>query len=340
MGMDDITARVSLLAMQGMQVDEIGRQLGISIAEVEAALERSAEFSRSLDLPALPPEFFAVEPQPLRADALLRTEPRRFTSQSAGTLPDDGPAVVGGVELPIGRRKRSVASEELVLWITDEPVMETGPVWLALVNAFEATGLWPIVTTGLFDASERPWDTGEFHPRSVDGVDVARAAELLRRGWDGGVPDEEEEIVDEIVGPFGPEFPGLTPAPLAYGQLAIDQVASAFAPRRIALVAAWRPGDVITRLGWLGAENVTQDVAGISSVLRSWEDRFGAVLAAMSWDSIVLAVQGVPGTVAESLPIAAEHFAFCPDQIERGLGSVRAHAEAITNAVFWRFWLD
>lgn len=45
----------------------------------------------------------------------------------------------------------------------------------------------------------------------------------------------------------------------------------------LALVPATRPADTLAVLGWRGTCNYHNDVVGLSAVLRSWEDRFGAV---------------------------------------------------------------
>jgi hypothetical protein len=338
MGMDDLTARVSLLAMQGTPIEEIARQLSISEAEVTAALERAAEFRRSLVAPDPPSGFFDVTP-PFASEPARQSNPQRFESTVVGVLPADGTATLGGVDLPAGRRRFADAGEDAAIWITDAPVGNTGSTWLALTSAFADTGLWPIVATGLVDGSERPWDSGEFEPQRVELIDAGRALDFLRSGW-AFVSEEDDDFVMDVVEPFGRKFPGLTPAPLLFDPANVDQVASGFAPRRLALIAVERPADVVTRLGWRGTVNVTTDLPGVSSVLRSWEDRFGAVLAAMSFDSLVLAVQGAPTTVDEALPIAAEHYAFAPDEIEQGVGSIRLHAEEIIGAIAWQFWWD
>ncbi|MFE1553384.1 DUF4253 domain-containing protein [Streptomyces sp. NPDC058734] len=48
-----------------------------------------------------------------------------------------------------------------------------------------------------------------------------------------------------------------------------------------------------------------------------------------------------PCTLAEALPVAAEHFAFCPDSVWQGSGTVRDYAaEALVGAAHWSFWWD
>ncbi|MEU9715603.1 DUF4253 domain-containing protein [Streptomyces sp. NPDC047976] len=48
-----------------------------------------------------------------------------------------------------------------------------------------------------------------------------------------------------------------------------------------------------------------------------------------------------PRTLAEALPVAAEHLAFCPDSVWQGSGTVRDYAaEALVGAAHWSFWWD
>lgn len=113
----------------------------------------------------------------------------------------------------------------------------------------------------------------------------------------------------------------------------------------LAEVDATRPADIPAALGWTGAVNYYhQTLVGLCSVLRSWEDRFGAVLVWLSGATLVLSVASPPTSIRESERVAAEHFAFCPDQIDPQDGrdpfSPRTYAHTIRRAGLWRFWWD
>ena len=41
---------------------------------------------------------------------------------------------------------------------------------------------------------------------------------------------------------------------------------------------------LVSSLGWLGAANYDYDAAEMSAVLRSWEERFGAVPVCLDFD--------------------------------------------------------
>ena len=79
-----------------------------------------------------------------------------------GGLPADGPAQVGPVRLPAGRR--ITGQGRPVVWATDEPVPGAGLAWSALAGVHPQTGLVPILLSGLQGQPSRPWDDGEFLP--------------------------------------------------------------------------------------------------------------------------------------------------------------------------------
>jgi hypothetical protein len=111
---------------------------------------------------------------------------------------------------------------------------------------------------------------------------------------------------------------------------------------RLALVPARRSADIPAAIGWCGPVNLTNDVAPLCAVLRSWEDRFGIRVVALTFDELVVSVAAPPRTLAEAEAIAAEHYAFCPDNIDQSShGSLRAYAEReVLGAHAWQFWWD
>ena len=98
-------------------------------------------------------------------------------------------------------------------------------------------------------------------------------------------------------------------------------------------------------MGWVGIGNYDhQDNVRISAVLRSWEERFGAVLAVMTESTLLLSVAYPPTTFREAEQVATEHFAFCPDQHDPQDGvtvhTPRSYGREIRKARWWRFWWD
>jgi len=267
---------------------------------------------------------------------------------ASARVPDEGELRLGTVRLPAGRLLRSRA-EAPVAWITEAPVPEPGPVWSALSALHGQTGLVPILApAGRGDALEAVWqDTA-----AVADVDRVDAAALLEQLWADALPEpwqigpewaEDREWADDMAAPFTSRYPGLAPAvdsALAAGVL--EAAVGSFPASRIVLVPADRPADVLPVLGWCpgdwsGAFPVPSPV-GFAAVLRSWEERFGARLFAMTHDEAYLLVERPPRSLDAALPVAAEHFTFCDEPA--GRQPVRTTAADIVNAPLWYFWWD
>lgn len=259
-------------------------------------------------------------------------------------LPGDGPAVVGDVVLPPGRRlfANGGSSDVPVLWATNEPIAHGADLWQSLRQAGTRSGLVPVFLTGIGgDVGKRPWDTGGIRPRPSGGTD--RAASLLAQWWSMGIPDpeEDEEETTDPLAPFSRAFPGL--APRCDASLPDEVMAEelrAMTPARLGLVRAARPADVLAVIGWDGAVNTDQDPDDLSAVLGSWEERFGATLIGIGSDTIDLLVERPPEAYETAVRVAAEHFAFCSDAVYQGAASIRVLAEELVGAAMWSFWWD
>lgn len=104
----------------------------------------------------------------------------------------------------------------------------------------------------------------------------------------------------------------------------------------LALVPVERPADVLSAIGWTGAVNSFMP-AELTPYLRSWEERFWTVPVALGFDTLHLAVRRAP---ADAEAAAAEVYAFCPDIVDQGIGSVEELATTMIPAPYWYFWWD
>ncbi|MDL5159285.1 DUF4253 domain-containing protein [Actinomycetospora termitidis] len=115
----------------------------------------------------------------------------------------------------------------------------------------------------------------------------------------------------------------------------------------MAVVEAARPADVPLALQWTGMCNYWhQDLSRAGAVLRSWEERFGAMVVYVGTATLLLSVACPPRTLDEARLVATEHFAFCPDQVDPQTGketgplTISAYAQTIRGQFHWRFWWD
>ena len=328
----------------------------------------------------------------------------------SGDLPDDGPARVGPVLLPTGRRV--VASEgdgRPVAWVTSVDVPHPGRVWSALSDLRGQTGLVPV----LLDGGEDEADYFFYWPPSTPEIDRLDPATVMAAMWDGehedtsgpavrfdaplssrflgldepppgghSLADIVGAIVNVVTDPSAREemdrlneidrrnagwpppgygeprrgvepepFPGLAPA--TGGNLAAAEREGALgslASARIGLVPAARPADVLATAGRsccgvdpfeFGPVQVSANAVWIGSVLRSFEDRFGATLLKLGpGDELSLLVDRPPRTLEHATKIAAEHSVFCNECAGQGLREIPAIAAALVGAPIWTFWWD
>lgn len=227
-----------------------------------------------------------------------------------------------------------------VPWVP-HPGPDTYPELLRAAPTTSACPIW------LGPAARRYTAPDQVVPDLARAVDAVDPGSTLAAWWPGPC-----SAGCRCLDPFVGDFPGLARpqrtdralspstvrAAAAFGEAASDLAA-------LATVDATRPADIPAVLGWTGPYHQRhQDLVGISSVLRSWEDRFGALLVWLSGATILLSVGSPPTSVRESEQVAAEHFAFCPDQIDPQDGrdpfSPRTYARTIRRADLWRFWWD
>lgn len=273
------------------------------------------------------------------------------------------------VNLPPGRLVEPQEQDDAwggpAYWLSDEPA---GPdLWVRLRQAHARSGLWPVFATSSNFDDDRPWADGEVSPQPVTDIARVNAGDMLAGFWKAWIVGEHHlwlenwpENADppelasgftlsrddfpELV-PFGADWPGLAPA--GDGQDP-DEFADQYVrdnydgTSRIMLVPAARSADVPTAVGWDGAVNYIQPVSLLSLVLRSWEDRFGARLIEMGFDTLRLSVAAPPATREHAQRVAAEHFAFCPDNIVQGMcGTISAYAATyVLGKHDWSFWWD
>jgi hypothetical protein len=269
-------------------------------------------------------------------DTSVLTVPIR--ADRPGTLPCADEAAcwtVAEVELPSGHlvfSKPADGTQTLPLaWVSDHPVRDARTLWVRLAAAFDQTGLWPLASkgldglhSGLMRAWSDPDDTFD-PPGDVDTVDTL--AFLRARFGDCQTEDPPVSIT----------FAERTQWPQA--RLTISRT-FVEPDSVIVLVPCTRPADAWNATGWTGAlcnHDITTTQA--SAVLRSWEDRFGAVLTNIGFDTISLAVASPPKK-EQLLAVAAEHEAFCPDIIVQGIDDLAAYAELREDCNGGRLWWD
>jgi len=271
------------------------------------------------------PFYRRVAPRRPRRTADPPTALIPFFATRSGSVPTARGPTVAGVRLPPGR---SGPDSYPSYWISDEPLERCGATAGEIAAAFSETGLWPLLW---------PWDEDPQayldRPVEPDEVDAVNVEAVFRRGW--------ERLASHSAGlvePIGPRFPGLaggppvdpasTGEPFELAGLLDDRA-------RLMIVPCNRPSDCVALIGGLAVE---VGAAEISAVIRSWEERFGAVLVTVEPSFALLAVTAPPVSADRALGVAAERMAFCPpESVEPG---ALAHLAADTSPVWPVAWYD
>jgi hypothetical protein len=273
---------------------------------------------------------------------------------------------LGSVQLSDGRQLSDQLSDQYpdapmsdrqddgpLLWATNEPVTDASRIWQVLTDMHHDTGLVPILLAFLGDGHEgRPWDEGELDLRcDLAAVDRLDAATVLAQCWASQAPtpeavEREPEYFDSWFPPFGLEFPGL--APRQDQELTSAELGAAlawFGPARIGLVPAARPADLLALVGYNGTGNKYGTPELLSAVLRSWEDRFGAVLVEVGFDHIRVLARRPPRTLSHARAVAAELLLMCDefwpiDKPSTAFRDIEPVADHILRFPLWSMWLD
>jgi hypothetical protein len=239
-----------------------------------------------------------------RAAADPPRQPVPFFARRAGALPADGPVMVGGVSLPAG----SACPHH---WATDLPTPDAYVHATRLAAAFPETGLWPVV-----------WESEEDPDR------MARP--------DGDLRDAERRGAAAILRhDLAPASDRLTRDPAdAFGEAWRGRSASAPAAPWLVLVPVHRPADALTLFSTFLTERFTDPE--VTTVARSWEERFGAVLTTVEPSVIgeVFTREPAKGAPARALDFEIRRFAEC------GLGAGIGDCGSPSSALRSLGWAD
>lgn len=267
-------------------------------------------------------------------------------------LADDPTGATLGLDLPPGTLIDATEDgprPETVLWHANGPAAPGA--WSELLAA-RSVGLLPVLVESdkQLGGKFSDWD---LEPGMMSYPGDHDPEEVLAGFWTcyTGDEDVEDENTGELLAPYGQEWPGLAEEPETFDAEPDDRAAEITASMvetgwlddpRIALVHARRSADIPAAIGWTGPLNHENDVARLCAVLRSWEDRYGIRVIALSVDRLTVSVAAPPATLEEAEALAAEHFAFCPDNITQGnQESLREYArKAVLGMHAWNFWWD
>jgi hypothetical protein len=108
----------------------------------------------------------------------------------------------------------------------------------------------------------------------------------------------------------------------------------------VAQIPAGAGEEALAVLGW-GGWNACPEPAQHVAILRYWRDRYGAVLQAMSHDTLELVVSHPPRDFDEAVPLARDQYAYASDIGDQGEHpTIGCLASALVGSHRWYFWWD
>ncbi|SDQ34536.1 protein of unknown function [Thermostaphylospora chromogena] len=261
---------------------------------------------------------------------------RLFADGGIGrTLPVELPE--GSLVWPDPGYAQHLPHDRPAFWISDKPA--TAQLWSQLRAAHPRSGLWPV----LLEESVQPWSAGQIAPDPPEEIDFYNPAMFMAEVWADWVEQAAEDQIDNLA-PYGRRCPGLAPPGVLMADpgYVADWYAGLLAERGapLGLAAVNRGADALAVMGWQGALHHNEWTAPLAAVVRSWEDRFGVRVIGMGFNTLELSVAAPPVTPEHALHVAAEHWAFCPDSVFQGPGTLVEYAEEIRGRNAWSFWWD
>jgi Domain of unknown function (DUF4253) len=120
----------------------------------------------------------------------------------------------------------------------------------------------------------------------------------------------------------------------------VSRMRPGFTPAFLGLVPVARSADLSAVLGWVAAASDLASDLEVAPVLRSWEQRFGAQVVALT-DGIYLSVAAPPRTREHAEQLAVEHLLLCRDNLwNHGDDTFPGYVDRILGADLWVFWWD
>jgi hypothetical protein len=169
--------------------------------------------------------------------------------------------------------------------------------------------------------SDEPVDAMQQHSRELTSDEVR---EMMLRG------DEEPELGEWPTDKR--QSPGLTVAMDWKSGKPLERIYIALIPTK-----DWT--EVPAYMRWGGWNACPQPEFHVAA-LRSWRDRYDVELVGMSFSTLNLLARRPPATREEALALAREQYAYCPDNIDQGVGTYSALAADLMANDWWYFWWD
>lgn len=216
--------------------------------------------------------------------------------------------------------------------------------WQALRTQVTTTGYWPVLLGNDTDFKRVTEHLSTFarslsvatllaESASIDGEEWLQTTLQMQDSEDG--PWDTTEGDNAIRGPWPTDTPPLTTISVPYHW----QTHEPYPYVAIGLVPTTSSWQLPAYLRF-GDYNSCPRPAEHCSVLKRWEEQFGAEVVSMTHDTIEMRVAHPPTSRDEAITLAYQQFAYCPDIVDQGVGTLDALAATLLEGNVWFFWWD
>lgn len=109
-------------------------------------------------------------------------------------------------------------------------------------------------------------------------------------------------------------------------------------PLILAKIPAKNPWEIFAWLPF-GGWNECPDTLWQMAAAKHWYEKFGAVPAVVTHDVLEYILPEIPDP-EDTHELALEQYAFCPDIVDQGVGSVKTLEDGLALSNVWYFWWD
>jgi hypothetical protein len=250
---------------------------------------------------------------------------------------------------PEQRAKYETMHARMMAALAYERVTVPGEQALAELDRLKSAGRgWPVVIGGDEDLERIAEQFSMSDPAiagvEIPGIDVRSPAQILAAAKNIRFPDDLRKWSgayqsEDLRAPLG-EWPTKVDVSELGLSVSLDLTSGkAHDKIHILMIPTDNSWEVPAYLQW-GDWNACPPPEYHVAALRNWHNRFGADLVGINGDTINVKVQNTPKERAEALGLARDIYAYCPDIVDQGVGSIAALAAGLTTSNWWYLWWD
>jgi len=210
------------------------------------------------------------------------------------------------------------------------PGLEVISYWERMRGLVEQTGYWPIIIEEL-DSQLEMMEEYDYEPGTASEI-IAASQQIKAKEW---LKNRFEHAGDGFEGFQYPR--GIWPEkPMPkLGFLIADDHET----RYLALLPtsqSWQ-GPAYLKFGNWGYCPAPEEHA---SVFKRWGEQYGAEIAWVEYDTLEARVLRPPRNQADAIRLAEEHYAYCPQVVYGGPGTIEGLAGELLDSPIWSFWWE